>query len=116
MNSGQIMTNMLFNPLRDLKRGNKLTFCPRNYAKRSNQIYLRLRLGTSINRFDVKLPSYGLVRQFYFCKMSVSTANFSIFCCLKIDHSGSYERIVLEQNKFSQNLPLTRIEPATLGL
>ena len=99
MKSGQIMTNMLFNPLRDLKRGNKLTFCPRIYAKRSNQIYLRLRLGTSINRFDVKLPSYGLVRQFYFCKMSVSTANFSIFCCLKIDHSG--RTVVLNSGVYS---------------
>ena len=34
----------------------------------------------------------------------------------KIDHSGSSVRIVLEQNKFSKKLPLTGIEPSTVGL
>ena len=34
----------------------------------------------------------------------------------KIDHSGSATRILLEQNKFSKKLPLTSIEPRTLGL
>ena len=34
----------------------------------------------------------------------------------KIGHSGSPARIVLEQNKFSKKLPLTGIEPVTLGL
>ena len=47
-----------------------------------------------------------------------------MFACLyvesrgfpKIDHSGSAARIVLQQNKFSKELPLTGIEPGTLGL
>ena len=35
----------------------------------------------------------------------------------KIDYYGSSARIVLEQNKFSKKkLPLTGIEPVTLGL
>ena len=32
----------------------------------------------------------------------------------KINHSGSAARIALEQNKFSQKLPLTGIKPWTL--
>ena len=35
---------------------------------------------------------------------------------LKIDHPGSAATIVLEQNKFSKKIPLTGIEPVTLGL
>ena len=34
----------------------------------------------------------------------------------KIGHSCSAARIVLKQNKFSKKLPLTGIEPLTLGL
>ena len=33
----------------------------------------------------------------------------------KIDHSGSSARIVLQQNKFIKELPLTGIEPGTLA-
>ena len=34
----------------------------------------------------------------------------------KKDHSGSAAIIVFEQSKFSKKLPLTEIEPRTLGI
>ena len=34
----------------------------------------------------------------------------------KVDHSGIYARIVLEQINSAKKLPLTGLEPSTLGL